>query len=294
MPPRSRRSRGPYHQTSPQESFDMPLPPDPKEITRQLNELVRLNPKLKADADRVDQKLTDLGVSANAPGATKEEKDNYDRYLKSLAKGLPKLTKGVIDATRAFKSGDPFAETAAVLDICSTLASTLGAMSSAGGPPGAVVGALFSMVSMILSLWIPKGPSLKEEIEDIIRQVKAEEKLENLRVADNSIAKFKWAVEEKDVDGNPKQTDWKPLNLRNGFEVVSIDAAAAWLTTPANQPIALWPRVLSAQCRVFINLMQAVASSMANASTEAKAKSAATYLSGVWKVQLEFLQEVTA
>src|SRR5688572_4071218 len=77
----------------------------------------------------------------------------WDDMQKGLAKGLPELTKGIINATRNFQSGDPFSGSAAIMDICATLTSTIASIAPAAGPPGAVVAALFQIFSMILNLF---------------------------------------------------------------------------------------------------------------------------------------------
>src|SRR5262245_50053166 len=49
----------------------------------------------------------------------------WDDLQKGLAKGLPELTKGIINASLSFQSGDPFSGSAAIMDICATLTSTI-------------------------------------------------------------------------------------------------------------------------------------------------------------------------
>src|SRR5262249_22740538 len=72
----------------------------------------------------------------------KEQKDQatLERYQKALADTLPGLTSGIINAAQKFKGGDPFGGSAAIMDICATLASAIGSIAPAGGPPGALVG----------------------------------------------------------------------------------------------------------------------------------------------------------
>src|SRR6266481_2861919 len=56
-----------------------------------------------------------------------QRRKDFERYQEQLAKGLPGITKGTLSAVTAFKTGDTIAGSAAVMEICSTLASTLGA-----------------------------------------------------------------------------------------------------------------------------------------------------------------------
>jgi hypothetical protein len=85
-------------------------------------------------------------------------------------------TKGALAAIAAFNKGDVINGTAAVMDICASLAPFIGGLSAAGGPPGILIGAIFGMVAQILSFFGPKGESLKETLEKLLRQLNAEQK----------------------------------------------------------------------------------------------------------------------
>ena len=167
------------------------------DIVQMLDDLVTYDPRLRTDVGFLKTRLSELHQKATAPGAKPADQAEYHHYMEGLAEGLPELTTGVIGAVQAFKDGDPFAETAAVLGLCATLSSTLGALAGpSAGPPGALLGAVFSMVSMILSIWIPKGPPLIEQIEGLLRQLQAESKLQKLGAAEEEIRKFVYMVQE--------------------------------------------------------------------------------------------------
>ena len=197
--------------------------------------------------------------------ATAEEKAAAQRYLNGLAKGLPALTAGIRDAYYGFSGGDPLAGSAAIMDICATIASIGGAMSAAGGPPGALVGAIFSIVSMILRMFVKQQRSLTSQLEEIIRSLEAEQELQHLTVAQQAIGsfidtlmpagndpsqpvKYKWTMAEIDAR----------LNVIEGPSINAIRGAAAWLGREKSQDLALWGNVLAAQCQAYVNYMYAM------------------------------------
>ena len=57
-----------------------------------------------------------------------------------------------------------------------------------GAAAAAVLGAVLSLVSMILKLFIKEPPSLLEQIEGMIRKIKSETKLQNLQTARDAIS----------------------------------------------------------------------------------------------------------
>ncbi|MNF90519.1 hypothetical protein D3C84_730860 [compost metagenome] len=80
-------------------------------------------------------------------------------------------------AITAFQKGDALEGSAAIMDICSTVATVLGSMaaaSSAGGPIGALIGAVFGIVGMILRAFQPAQKSLGDVLEGKLRLVGAE------------------------------------------------------------------------------------------------------------------------
>ena len=109
------------------------------------------NPAYGEALERLWQEQKDKLASETA---TKAEKEEAARVLDALAKGLPEIANGLRDAVNGFRSGDPFAGSAAVMEICAALSSTYWCLSVAGGPPGAIVGALFSIVAMILKRFV--------------------------------------------------------------------------------------------------------------------------------------------
>jgi hypothetical protein len=105
-----------------------------------LDELIEdhLITMMKVDALKVDiRKLKDQYEkdrdAAAAAGATKEEKEAFKAKQQALADGLPGLTKGTLSAIEAFRQTPPdnIVGSAAIMDICAGLATTLGGLSTA-------------------------------------------------------------------------------------------------------------------------------------------------------------------
>lgn len=175
------------------------------------------------------------------PAATADEKDkkDYAKYADELLKGLPELENGVIDAVKAFEGGDDLAEAESIMNICSTLVTTLGAMA---GPEGALVGkvlgTLLGMVSSIMGLFEPKKSSLLAQIEILLQQEQAKAELRQLKVA---LGDFD-ALEDVWRAGL-----WREVNLQNGPEVQRLRDACVWLRDKGNQKDelrTLWFEVL--------------------------------------------------
>jgi hypothetical protein len=98
-----------------------------------------------------------------------------DQTTKDLAKALPGMTKGTLNAIKAFQKGDAIGGSAAVMDIFASLSPFLGGLAAGGGPPGMLVGAVFSMVGEILRFFGPKPKSLSEKINSALQKLQAED-----------------------------------------------------------------------------------------------------------------------
>jgi hypothetical protein len=247
----------------------------------------------------ISEQWNELERIAESQQSTKDEREQARRTMDALAKGLPALAAGVRDAVKGFNSGDPFAGSAAIMDICGTLASTIGAMAGTlGGPPGALVGALFSIVSMVLKMFVKEQQSLAQKIEEIIRTIKSESKLQKLRVAQNSIEAFMTTVADS-------RATWKwsdhaaMLNVIDGPAINAIRGAAEWLEEPKNLDLPLWGHVLAAQCNAYIMLMQSVTIATAGVGrtdpdSEQSYPKLAVALESNHPIQLRFLERVRA
>ena len=251
-------------------------------------------------AGQLEQLWKAQAAILQSESATKKEKEEAKRIQDALAKGLPALATGLRDAIKGFQSGDPFAGSAAVMEICAALSSTIGAMTVAGGPPGAVVGALFSIVAMILKMFVKQQKSLGDQIEEIVRTIKSETKIQNLHVAQQAIESFLDTLTTVGQQWTLSEIERK-LNPIDGPAINSIRAAAEWLEEPKNQDLPLWGHVLAAQCQAYISLMEALTLGIASidiANLQDKgvlsvAKLTAAFSSNT-PIQLRFLQRIQA
>lgn len=196
-------------------------------------------------------------------GRSAIDSKQIERTQKALAKGLPALASGIRDAIRGFEKGDKFAGSAAIMDICATLASTVGSVTAAGGPPGALIGALFSIVSMVLKAFIPPQKSLLQEIDGIVREIVAETKQQGLASARGAIESL---ISTLVAPGTRWQFSYiqDMFNPIDGTAVNTIRDTASWLETTTNQDLKLWGPVLAQQCQTYIMMMQILAIASAN------------------------------
>jgi hypothetical protein len=178
---------------------------------------------------------------------------DWERYQTAFATALPEFTKGVIAADAAFKSGDVFGGAAAIMDICATAANFIGALSAAGGPPGAVIAAIFSVVSMILNAFKPQTPSLQEEIENLLRLMQAEQRIDELKTAEADWRVFSGALDNAKPSEVPDVLN--KVNPVEGPCFHLIRYANQWLRNQKNYSQDLWIEVLVTQCQVYVGMM---------------------------------------
>lgn len=218
----------------------------PQHGTRK-DKMTQLSTKL-GEAKIQWEKLKDVSAKGQA-----SDKKDYDKFQSELLKGLPEIEKGVVDVLNAFEQGDELGEAESIINMCSTLVTTLGNMA---GPEGeAVAGllnALFGAVTAIMGMFEPKKPSLLDQIGILLKQEQAKQELGDLQVA---LGNFD-ALEEAWRAGL-----WRDVNLQDGPEVQRVRKACAWLADESNQKEelrTLWLQVLETQCRVFIETVKAV------------------------------------
>lgn len=230
-----------------------------------------------SDQDVLEQMDAIENASDNVPGLKAqieqlrtEFKNSTDAQQKrAIAAALPNIAKGVLSAVTAFQQQPPDAigGTAAIMDM-------LAGVSAALGPEGAVVGALFSMISMILNFFEPKQPSLLDQMETLMRNLEGEDwrtKLEGVGNTTNTYANVCDAyIKEPPGSDDPQHNgvrdpgaltiEVSKLNLVDGNAIVNIWDAQGWLNTPANQDLDVkaWPEILNLHCEVYTRLRLAV------------------------------------
>jgi hypothetical protein len=211
-----------------------------------------------------DEYVREREAAKKDPSKEKE----FERYQKTLAGALPGITKGTLDAVTAFQKSPPdiVVGSAAVVDICASLASALGGLSAAGGPPGALLGAMFSMVSMILGFFAPQPPSLISQIEEMLRDLRAETEASEIKSAEEAVLVYRDSC-EKYMTPTPEggvqppdllTTELGQFNLSDGNTIKSIRTVRDWLRKEGNWDLDGWPELLNLQCQVYMNLMLAV------------------------------------
>jgi hypothetical protein len=186
------------------------------------------------------------------------------------------LTAGTLGAITAFKNGDPINGSAQVMNIAASLAPLLGLVTAVAGPWGMLIGGIFSSVGQILSFFGPKQDSLSTQIEKTIRQVEAEQKLQEVRAGYTTIIHYvqslknssttlsqSMAIELKDeaaarslatsMEATTKVSD--KLNPIDGAAIFNNWLAAEWLKDTKRQHEKLWPTVLLAFCQGYSELM---------------------------------------
>lgn len=214
----------------------------------------------------------------------KKEPDKLKDYSESLSKGLPGLTKGVIGAIKAGKSGDPFAISIAAVDIFAGVVTIAGPLL---GPAAPIFSALATMISTILGEFLPKPPSLKEELTTLLDKFLAEEKLRSLGTALDQIWVLSDTIEHHSLEYNP-------LNIQHGPEIKAIDDAWQWLKQKDKQTVPLWGEVLEKTCLVWIQLMRCVALSVLKPSTKAGVQKNAmlVYLPARQEIFLKYMRSI--
>ena len=195
----------------------------------------------------------------------------------SINKNLPNLTKGVLSAASAFKSGDYISGSAAIMDICAAGAQMLGSLSAGAGPYGAAFGAVFTLVGQLLTYFGPKQPSLVKQIEAVITALEADARLREIRSYGMVVHEYATTIGRisktlpKDLK-KPLKTidDVRDFQTHLGTHLKQINASfdnisklykkweiAQWLEDEKCQEQERWPEILGVFCRVYCDSLVA-------------------------------------
>ncbi len=79
-------------------------------------------------------------------------------------------------------------------------------LASAGGPAGALVGALFSVVGQILSYFAPKQPSVTDKIKEMLDHVQSEAEIERITAFGSAVAVYTDGLNRK-ANGEHRMSD---------------------------------------------------------------------------------------
>lgn len=215
--------------------------------------------------------------------ASDRQREQAKKVCESLAKGLPEMTRATISAADAFKRGDPISGSASVMNICAAAAPILGttlglisAIGAAGGPAGALVGALFSVIGQILMIFGPKTESMYDKIEKLLTDLKQQDKLENIETAHTLVLNHARALRAatKTLVLNMRQDASDPNYTANlgkaidAFRIVVADqnpvegntlhgftSIMSWLKSPEAQDLDRWPEVLGVWCKSYTDFV---------------------------------------
>ena len=214
-------------------------------------------------------------------GLSKEDKrrKEFEKTTENLAKALPNITKGTLTAITAFQKDDPISGSAAIMDICASLAPLLGGLSAAGGPPGMLVGAIFAMVGQILSFFAPKSESLTSQIETLLRKLQAEEVAQKIKAVHKNITNYASAL--RNATGRISVALDQPglqirviiqilrdLNPIEGPTITNYWQVTEWLEEEHNQSQDQWPTILAAVCQAYTDLLVTVITLLSLVSTD--------------------------
>lgn len=235
-----------------------------------------MNPDDKKDLEtqlgfRAGQLMTQY--EADRDEASKLAKDDkrrkeIEKNVENLAKALPNITKGTLAAITAFQKNDPISGSAAIMDICSSVAPIIGGLAAAGGPPGMLVGAIFAMIGQILSFFAPKSESLTSQIEKMLRTLEAERAQQKIIKVHQNIRMYASTLRQasnligQELD-KPVLTLMvtnnlvKMLNPLEGDTVDSFKDVMNWLAEKNNQSQELWPLILESACQSWSNMLMA-------------------------------------
>jgi hypothetical protein len=214
-------------------------------------------------------------------GLSKDDKrrKEFEKNTENLAKALPNITKGTLTAITAFQKDDPISGSAAIMDICASLAPLLGGLSAAGGPPGMLVGAIFAMVGQILSFFAPKSESLTSQIETLMRKLQAEEVAQKIKAVHKNITNYasalrnateriSTALDQPGLQIRIIKNIIKDVNPIEGNTITNYWEVTEWLMEDANQNQDQWPTILAAVCQAYTDLLVTVITLLSLVSTD--------------------------
>lgn len=231
----------------------------------------------------LDEKTDDIpGLRLQVANLRADVAASRDAQQKrAIAAALPNIAKGAVAAAAAFKQKPPdnLGGSAAILDM-------LAGVSAALGPEGAVFGAFLSMVSTILSFFEPQQPPLIDQIENLLRNLKAEDWRQKLAAVGDGVKRYVTVCEQymqpakltdlhqhKGIqDPGGLTVEISKVNLVEGNAALTIFTAQEWLLTPANQELDEWPAILNAHCEMYTRLRLAVTQQYLYAADEKRKK----------------------
>jgi hypothetical protein len=224
-----------------------------------VEQLERANKHLEANEAR--------GKASDARRALREAKEQaaargaeFRRQVGALATGITGLTNGIVGVINASKGGNPFAISAASLDLASAIVGTAGALAGPyGAAAGALLGAVLGMVSTILKQFLPAEPPLLQRIEALLRQIGAENTGHDLHSAVGAIWAFEKAADQAKDGSMTYDEIIALLNPVEGNTMRDLRRSDGWLLEPNNLRTAPWTDLLAVRLDAYKRLKLAYA-----------------------------------
>ncbi len=208
---------------------------------------------------------------------TEKQKVEFYNKVEGMAKGFQGMTEAALALKNAVEGGDPFAISASSLDLAASLVATV---SMAGGPIGAAVGAalgaILSLVSTILKIFQKETESLVSQIEQMMRNLKLEDQIKDLRTAQDDISAFTdlaIKINQRNVEGaenalaenrtyTPETRTYSFIHGElNNNTITFLLGAKNWMDwLNGNKELPLWGEVLALFCQSYISFKLGVAS----------------------------------
>lgn len=214
--------------------------------------------------------------------------------MNALAKGIPAFSSGVANAVKGFQNGNPFLGSAGVIDAVSSIITTVASMSSAAGPPGAIVGAILSVISMILKLFSHQKPakSVMDLISEALINHEADTQLRSLLTLQNQLEMYMEKISPKDESRYTLSEMQIAYNLQVKHPSETLISTKLWLENPENQEAKIWGGVLAAQCLTYVAFLQSRIAASRLVLDSDKEGFNLNFVSDFKEKQLEFLRGI--
>jgi hypothetical protein len=207
--------------------------------------------------------------------------------VKNLAGAMPVVSKGLIAAINAFKSGDNFTGASELMNISAALTPLVAGLSTAGGPPGMLIAAFFSVIGQILGQFAQQQESVSDKIITYLQTVEAESEYKDaqkdhtdIRLHARTMRGLVGTIEASETarknlaysfhthTSDPKFEDKikdfaeKVELLRDDiveFKIIGkkIWRVGIWLGMEGKQHYEQWPDVLGVLCQAWADLLTA-------------------------------------
>lgn len=229
-----------------------------------------------------------LRAAADAKGATERARSQ----VRAIAQGLPLIAAGIQGAVKGFQNQDPLAGSAAVVEVVGNMVNMISSMiSSSAGPPGAIVGSILSIFSMILKAFSKQKPekSIEEKLQSVLDTNNAKTLRDNLEAVQN-VLKITIQIVDSLDKANTKYELTEIQGL--GFKDMLLPMSNAGVWISKNQNIEHWEAVLVAYCYAHISIVKALVRTMSIAQDHKGIEFLKIMLDALNKDKLKFIKKI--